>query len=65
MSGRRHRFGAVRKLPSGGRMHSAPTTFATRDDADQFLAVTGYLSVAAQLHATRSGGRDHWRMLPS
>jgi integrase len=49
MSGRRRRFGAVRKLPSGryqarylagdGRMHSAPTTFATRDDADQFLAV--------------------------
>jgi integrase len=49
MNGKRRRFGAVRKLPSGrfqarylggdGRMHHAPTTFATSDDAEQFLAV--------------------------
>jgi integrase len=49
MSGKRRRFGAVRKLPSGrfqarylagdGRIHHAPHTFRTRRDADQFLAV--------------------------
>jgi len=49
MSGGRRRFGAVRRLPSGryqaryragdGRTHGAPATFATRREADQFLAV--------------------------
>ncbi len=43
----RRRFGAVRRLPSGrwqasylvdGRRCSAPTTFATRTDADKYLA---------------------------
>ncbi|MFD8937804.1 tyrosine recombinase XerC [Streptomyces sp. NPDC059578] len=46
--GRRHRFGAIRRLPSGryqarypgpdGVMRSAPETFATTTDADDWLA---------------------------
>jgi integrase len=49
MSGKRRRFGAVRRLPSGryqaryragdGRTHGARTTFATRREAEQYLAV--------------------------
>jgi integrase len=49
MSGKRRRFGAVRRLPSGryqaryragdGRTHGAPTTFATEREAEQYLAV--------------------------
>lgn len=45
---RRRRFGSIRKLPSGryqarypltdGTMHPAPQTFATKTDADRFLA---------------------------
>jgi integrase len=47
MSGNRRRFGRVRQLSSGryqaryllgdGRLHRAPMTFATEDEADQFL----------------------------
>ncbi|MFD8282601.1 hypothetical protein ACFV47_25955 [Streptomyces solisilvae] len=46
--GKRRRFGAVRKLPSGrfqarypgpdGMMHPAPVTFETAGDADDWLA---------------------------
>src|SRR4051795_673556 len=46
----RRRFGRVRKLPSGrwqarypgpdGKDRSAPTTFATKTDANRFLAAT-------------------------
>ncbi|KAB1094827.1 site-specific integrase [Micromonospora aurantiaca] len=48
-AGRKRRFGRVRQLPSGrwqaryrgpdGLDHSAPRTFATRREADQFLAM--------------------------
>lgn len=48
MSGNRRRFGRVRQLPSGrfqaryltgdGRLHRAPSTFATASEAEQFLA---------------------------
>jgi integrase len=49
MSGQRRRFGRIRRLPSGrfqaryfgddGRIHRAPTTFATETEADQFLTM--------------------------
>src|SRR5271170_5836548 len=48
MSANRRRFGRVRQLPSGrfqaryltgdGRLHRAPSTFATAAGAEQFLA---------------------------
>lgn len=50
MAGRKRRFGAVRKLPSGryqaryrgpdGLMRAAPTVFLSERDADQWLTVT-------------------------
>jgi hypothetical protein len=49
MSGQRRRFGRVRRLPSGrfqalylagdGRIHRAPSTFASEVEAEQFLAM--------------------------
>ena len=48
MSGKRRRFGRVRRLPSGrfqvrysvgeGQPRQAPATFATKDEAERYLA---------------------------
>jgi integrase len=49
MSGQRRRFGRIRRLPSGrfqarylagdGRVHRAPSTFASETEAEQFLSM--------------------------
>ena len=68
MSRKRQPWGSVRKLPSGrfqaryrvdGVMRSAPTTFATKREADAFLAGTraAVEGLRQRLLATEAGFR--------